>query len=146
MIRASNSIIPGDRTIFDLIVSFDEAAMPASSKNSSARPSRTLCTPFSRRRPTTSGQVTLRMPKLKGMQRAAAIVERCMRRETGVEEAMIEMYLAGVSTRRIEDVSEILWGSSASAATLSNLDDRAFGAVEEWRGQAPDPLLPLRVR
>ena len=23
---------------------------------------------------------------------------------------MIEMYLAGVSTRRIEDVSEILWG------------------------------------
>ena len=25
---------------------------------------------------------------------------------------MIEMYLAGVSTRRIEDVSEILWGSS----------------------------------
>lgn len=27
-----------------------------------------------------------------------------------IEEAIIEMYLAGVSTRRIEDVSEILWG------------------------------------
>lgn len=48
---------------------------------------------------------------------------------------MIEMRLAGVSTRRIEDVSEILWGSSVSAATVSNLNDRAFGAAEEWRSR-----------
>ena len=45
------------------------------------------------------------------------------------------MYLAGVSTRRIEDVSEILWGSSVSVVTVSNLNDRAFGAVEEWRNR-----------
>ena len=48
---------------------------------------------------------------------------------------MIEMYLAGVSTRRIEDVSEILWGSSVSAATVSNLNEKAFAAVEEWRNR-----------
>lgn len=48
---------------------------------------------------------------------------------------MIEMYLAGVSTRRIEDVSEILWGASVSAATVSNLNEKAFGAVEEWRSR-----------
>lgn len=84
---------------------------------------------------TTSGQVTLRMPKLKGMRFATAIIERYKRRETSVEEAMIEMYLAGVSTRRIEDVSEILWGSSVSAATVSNLNDKAFEAVEEWRSR-----------
>ena len=59
---------------------------------------------------TTSGQVTLKMPKLKGMRFATAVIERYKRRETSVEEAIIEMYLAGVSTRRIEDVSEILWG------------------------------------
>ena len=57
---------------------------------------------------TTSGQVTLRMPELKGMRFATAVVERCKRRETSVEEIIIEMYLAGVSTRRIEDVGEIL--------------------------------------
>ena len=84
---------------------------------------------------TTSGQVTLRMPKLKGMRFATAIIERYKRRETSVEEAMIEMYLAGVSTRRIEDVSEILWGSSVSAAAVSNLNDKAFEAVEEWRSR-----------
>ena len=48
------------------------------------------------------------MPKLKGMRFATAVVERHKRRETSVEEAIIEMYLAGVPTRRIEDVSEIL--------------------------------------
>ena len=45
------------------------------------------------------------------------------------------MYLAGVSTRRIEDVSEILWGASVSAATVSNLNEKAFEAVEEWRSR-----------
>ena len=82
---------------------------------------------------TTSGEVTIHMPKLKGMRFATAIIERYKRRETSVEEAMIEMYLAGVSTRRIEDVSEILWGASVSAGTVSNLNDKAFAAVEEWR-------------
>lgn len=84
---------------------------------------------------TTSGQVTLKMPKLKGMRFTTAIIERYKRREISVEEAMIEMYLAGVSTRRIEDVSEVLWGSSVSAATVSNLNDKAFEAVEEWRSR-----------
>ena len=82
---------------------------------------------------TTSGQVTLKMPKLKGVRFATAVIERYKRRETSVEEAMIEMYLAGVSTRRIEDVSEILWGASVSASTVSNLNEKAFEAVEEWR-------------
>ena len=84
---------------------------------------------------TTSGQVTLKMPKLKGMRFATAIIERYKRRETSVEEAMIEMYLAGISTRRIEDVSEILWGASVSAATVSNLNEQAFEAVEKWRSR-----------
>ena len=82
---------------------------------------------------TTSGRVTLKMPKLKGMRFATAVIERYKRRETSVEEAIIEMYLAGVSTRRIEDVSEILRGAGVSAGTVSNLNDKAFKAVEEWR-------------
>lgn len=43
------------------------------------------------------------------------------------------MYLAGVSTRRIEDVSEVLWGAGVSAGTVSNLNDKALKAVNEWR-------------
>ena len=82
-----------------------------------------------------SGEVTTRMPKLRGMRFTAAVIERYRRREASVEEAMIEMYLAGASTRGIEDVSEILWGSSVSAATVSNLSDKAFSSVEAWRNE-----------
>ncbi len=84
---------------------------------------------------TTSGQVILKMPKLKGMRFATAIIERCRRRETSVGEAMIEIQLAGAPTRRIEDVSEILRGSPVSAATASNLNERALETVEERRSR-----------
>ena len=46
---------------------------------------------------TTSGEVKLRVPKLKGIQFETAIIERYKRRECSVEETLIEMYLAGVS-------------------------------------------------
>lgn len=59
---------------------------------------------------TASGEIELDVPKLKGTAFTTAIIERYRRRETSVEEAMIETYLADVSTRRIEDVGEILWG------------------------------------
>ena len=97
---------------------------------------------YERKLTTTSGEVTIRMPKLKGMRFTTAIIERYRRRETSVEEAMIEMYLAGVSTRRIEDVSEILWGSSVSASTVSNLNEKAFASVEEWRNRPLDRAYP----
>ena len=97
---------------------------------------------YERKLTTTSGEVTIRMPKLKGMRFTTAIIERYRRRETSVEEAMIEMYLAGVSTRRIEDVSEILWGSSVSASTVSSLNERAFASVEEWRNRPLERAYP----
>ena len=50
------------------------------------------------------------MQKLKGIHFETAIIERYKRRECSVEEALIEMYLAGVSVRRVEDITETLWG------------------------------------
>lgn len=97
---------------------------------------------YDRRLATTSGEVTIRMPKLKGMRFTTAIIERYRRRETSVEEAMIEMCPAGVSTRKIEDVSEILWGSSVSASTVSNPNEGAFGAVEAWRNRPLERAYP----
>ena len=51
---------------------------------------------YSRNLTTTSGDVTLKVPKLKGISFETAIIERYRRRESSVEEALIEMYLAGV--------------------------------------------------
>ena len=91
---------------------------------------------------TSSGEVTVRMPKLKGARLATAAIERYRRRETSVEEAMIEMCLAGVSTRRIEDVSEILRGPGVSAATVPDLNEKAFASVGEWRNRPPGRAYP----
>lgn len=82
---------------------------------------------------TTSGEVRLRMPKLKGIQFETAIIERYKRRECSVEEALIEMYLAGVSVRRVEDITELLWGTKVSSGTISHLNQKAYKHIEEWR-------------
>ena len=85
---------------------------------------------------TTAGEVNLRMPKLKGVPFETAIIERYRRRETSVEEALIEMYLAGVSVRRVEDITEALWGTKVSPGTISNLNKKAYEHIEQWRSRS----------
>jgi len=82
---------------------------------------------------TTAGEVELKVPKLKGVPFETAIIERYRRRESSVEEALIEMYLAGVSVRRVEDITEALWGTKVSLGTISNLNKKAYEHIEEWR-------------
>ncbi len=88
---------------------------------------------YTRNLTTTSGNAKLSVPKLKGVPFETAIIERYRRRESSVEEALIEMYLAGVSVRRVEDISEALWGSRVSASTISDLNQKAYVHIEEWR-------------
>jgi len=73
---------------------------------------------YKRKLHTTSGEVELKIPKLRGAKFETAIIERYRRRESSVEEALMEMYLAGVSVRRVEDITEALWGMKVSAGTV----------------------------
>ena len=52
-----------------------------------------------------------------------------------MEEALIEMYLAGVSVRRVEDITEALWGSKVSPSTISELNKKAYVHIEDWRNR-----------
>jgi transposase-like protein len=90
---------------------------------------------YSRNLTTTSGDVTLKVPKLKGVSFETAIIERYRRRESSVEEALIEMYLAGVSVRRVEDITEALWGTKVSPGTISELNKKAYVHIEDWRNR-----------
>ena len=90
---------------------------------------------YSRSFQTTAGEVKLKMPKLKGVPFETAIIERYRRRECSVEEALIEMYLAGVSVRRVEDITEALWGTKVSPGTISNLNKKAYEHIETWRSR-----------
>jgi len=90
---------------------------------------------YKRHLATTSGDVSLSMPRLKGITFETAIIERYRRRESSVEESLIEMYLAGVSTRRIENITEVLWGSRVSSSTVSELNKKAYVHIEDWRNR-----------
>lgn len=82
---------------------------------------------------TKAGEVTLKVPKLRRQTFETAIIERYRRRESSVEEALIEMYLAGVSVRRVEDITEALWGTRVSPGTVSNLNKKIYAKIEAWR-------------
>lgn len=89
---------------------------------------------YDRNLTTTSGDVTLHVPRLKGVSFETAIIERYRRRESSVEKVLIEMYLAGVSVRRVEDITEALWGhSKVSPATISELNKKTYVHIEDWR-------------
>lgn len=84
---------------------------------------------------TKAGEVRLKVPKLRQQKFETAIIERYRRRESSVEEALIEMYLAGVSVRRVEDITEALWGTKVCPSTVSNLNKKIYARIEKWRNR-----------
>ncbi len=61
---------------------------------------------YNRKLHTKAGEVTLNGPKLRQQKFETAIIERYKRRESSAEEALFEMYLAGVSVWRVEDITQ----------------------------------------
>src|SRR5256885_3282460 len=90
---------------------------------------------YERNLQTRAGEVRLKVPKLRQQTFETAIIERYRRRESSVEEALIEMYLAGVSVRRVEDITEALWGTRISSSTVSELNKKIYAQIHAWRNQ-----------
>lgn len=88
---------------------------------------------YERQLHTKAGEVTLKVPKLRSLPFESAVIERYKRREISVEEALVEMYLAGVSVRRVEDITQALWGTRVSPSTVSELNQKIAVQIEEWR-------------
>src|SRR3712207_882367 len=104
------------------------------------RPPRSTLFPYttlfrSRKLHTRVGEVALKVPKLRRQAFETAIIERYRRRETSVEEALIEMYLAGVSVRRVEGITEALWDTRVSPGAVSRLNRKIYAQLEAWRNR-----------
>ena len=97
---------------------------------------------YERKLETKAGAVVLKMPKLRSLAFETAIIERYRRRESSVEEALVEMYLAGVSVRRVEDITEALWGTRVSSGTVSRLNQKIYRHIEAWRNRAIEGEFP----
>lgn len=90
---------------------------------------------YERKLQTKAGEVSLKVPRLRSLPFETQIIERYRRRESSVEEAMIEMYLAGVSVRRVEDITEALWGTRVSPSTVSELNQKIYAHIDAWRNR-----------
>jgi putative transposase len=97
---------------------------------------------YERNLETKAGKVRLKVPKLRTIPFESAIIERYKRRECSVEEALIEMYLAGVSVRRVEDITHALWGTRVSAGVVSKLNKQIYEKIELWRTRKLEGQFP----
>lgn len=80
-----------------------------------------------------AGKLELKVPKLKGALFESAVIERYRRRGESVEEALVDMYLAGVSTRQVDDTGQLPWGDRMPSQTLSDKLKRVYAEIDEWR-------------
>ena len=90
---------------------------------------------YERKLQTKAGEVALQVPRLRSLPFETQIIERYRRRESSVEEALMEMYLAGVSVRRVEDITEALWGTRVSPSTVSELNQKIYVHIKAWRNR-----------
>jgi transposase-like protein len=90
---------------------------------------------YTRKLHTKAGEVEVKVPKLRKQTFETAIIERYRRRDISIEEAIVQMYLAGVSVRRVEDITEALWGTRVSSGTVSKLNQKVYKHIERWRVQ-----------
>ena len=75
----------------------------------------------------------MKVPKLKGAVFESAVIERYRRRGQSVEESLIDMYLAGVSTRQVDDTGQLLWGDRMPSQTLSDRLKKVYEDIDSWR-------------
>jgi len=97
---------------------------------------------YERNLDTQAGRVKLKVPKLRTIPFETAIIERYKRRECSVEEALMEMYLAGVSVRRVEDITEALWGTKVSPGLVSKLNQDLYEKIDAWRTRKIEGVFP----
>ena len=88
---------------------------------------------------TKAGEVDLKVPRLRSLPFETEIIRRYQTKQSSVEEALIEMYLSGVSVRRVEDITEVLWGErsvpapSATSIRRSTARSKSGGCVRSTR-------------
>jgi putative transposase len=104
---------------------------------------------YSRSLITRVGSIELRVPRDRSGLFSTELFERYQRAERALVSALAEMYVQGVSTRKVKAVTETLCGHSFSASSVSAMNqtlDAALSAFAARRLEEPYPYLILDAR
>lgn len=95
------------------------------------------------------GKLELRVPQDRQGRFRTEVFERYQRSEKALVGALTEMYVPGVSTRKVKAITEELCGQEVSAATISRLNQRLDEELERFaKRQLPEayPYVILDAR
>ena len=90
---------------------------------------------YGRKLITRVGTLELRVPQDRGGRFSTEVFERYQRSEKALVGALVEMYVQGVSTRKVKAISEELCGHEFSASTVSALNARLDEELERFARQ-----------
>jgi putative transposase len=104
---------------------------------------------YSRSLITRVGTLELRVPQDRDGRFSTELFQRYQRSEKALVGTLAEMYVQGVSTRKVKAVTEALCGHAFSASAISTINkslDQALRAFAERRLEEPFPYLILDAR
>src|SRR5687767_7154826 len=78
------------------------------------------------------GKIELRVPRDRSGEFSTALFERFQRSEKALVSALVEMYVQGVSTRKVKAITEELCGHEFSAGTISNINKNLDDTLKEF--------------
>lgn len=100
---------------------------------------------YSRQFVTRVGTLDLRIPRDREGKFSTSLFERYQRSEKALLAALAEMYVQGVSTRKIKAVTEELCGHEFSASTISNINKALDVQLEAFATRQLDQPYPYLI-
>ncbi len=79
------------------------------------------------------GEVTVAVPQVRNGEFYPSALERGMRSERALKLALAEMYVQGVSTRKVAAITEAMCGMELSSSQVSRCAAELDGALSSWR-------------
>lgn len=97
---------------------------------------------------TRAGEITFSVPQVRGGDFYPGALEKGLRSERALTLALAEMYVQGVSTRKVAAITEKLCGTAVSSAAVSRAASQLDETLEGWRnrplGECPYLILDAR--
>lgn len=100
---------------------------------------------YSRTLVTRVGKLELRVPQDRQGRFRTEVFERYQRSEKALVAALTEMYVQGVSTRKVKAVTEELCGHEFSAATISRMNQNLDAELAKFAGRRLEEAYPYVI-
>jgi putative transposase len=91
------------------------------------------------------GKLTLRVPQDRNGLFRTDVFERYQRSEKALVVALSEMYVQGVSTRKVKEVTEQLCGHEFSSSTISRMTEKLDGDLEKFAARRLEQEYPYLI-